>query len=115
MTAARPRRMRMHSERRSRFPTSSGIEQTHLKRMRKAGTLVFWMSLPSGPSRQYCVCTQCILTWAGQRNGVFSCLKGAQRSPCPPLQHSPPLPAVPGAGSQSAGRSCGPPHRGQWH
>ena len=41
------------------------ISQACLKRMRSAGTFVFWMSLPSGPIFQYCVCTQCILTCLG--------------------------------------------------
>ena len=45
--------------------------QACLKRMRSAGTLVFWMSLPSGPNFQYCVCTQCILTcWGASRTGA---------------------------------------------
>ncbi len=32
------------------------------KRRRRLGTLVLWISLPSGPGRQYRLCTQCIFT-----------------------------------------------------
>ena len=40
--------------------------QSRLKHILSAGTLVFWMLLPSGPGRQYSVCTQCFLSWWGK-------------------------------------------------